>query len=164
MNIEGRGEVSQRQLVINALRMRPDRIIMGETRGAEAMDMLQAMNTGHEGSMTTMHANTPRDALGRLENMLSMGGMNLPTKVARAQIASAIGVVVQVNRMPDGKRKITSITEITGMEGDVITMQEDLLVQADGVGEDGAVRGYMQATGVRPRFQEHLKSRGRRVA
>jgi pilus assembly protein CpaF len=160
MNIEGRGEVSQRHLVINALRMRPDRIILGETRGPEAMDMLQAMNTGHEGSMTTVHANTPRDALGRLENMLSMGGMNLPTKVARAQIASAIGVVVQVNRMPDGKRKITSITEITGMEGDVITLQEIFLYKQTGLGEDGAVLGYMQASGVRPRFQERLKARG----
>jgi pilus assembly protein CpaF len=160
INIEGRGEVSQRHLVINALRMRPDRIILGETRGPEAMDMLQAMNTGHEGSMTTVHANTPRDALGRLENMLSMGGMNLPTKVARAQIASAIGVVVQVNRMPDGKRKITSITEVTGMEGDVITLQEIFLYRQTGVGEDGTVLGYAQATGVRPRFQERLKSRG----
>jgi pilus assembly protein CpaF len=160
MNIEGRGEVSQRHLVINALRMRPDRIILGETRGPEAMDMLQAMNTGHEGSMTTVHANTPRDALGRLENMLSMGGMNLPTKVARAQIASAISVVVQVNRMPDGKRKITSITEITGMEGDVITMQEIFLYKQTGLTEDGTVLGYMQASGVRPRFHERLKARG----
>jgi pilus assembly protein CpaF len=160
VNIEGRGEVSQRHLVINALRMRPDRIILGETRGPEAMDMLQAMNTGHEGSMTTVHANTPRDALGRLENMLSMGGMNLPTKVARAQIASAIGVVVQVNRMPDGKRKVTSITEITGMEGDVITMQEIFMYKQTGLAEDGAVQGYMQASGVRPRFQERLKARG----
>ena len=159
-NIEGRGEITQRQLVINALRMRPDRIIMGETRGAEAIDMLQAMNTGHEGSMTTIHANTPRDALGRLENMLSLGGMNLTSKVARAQIASAIAVVVQVNRMPDGKRKVTSITEITGMEGDIITMQEVFMYRQTGVDQDGTVRGYIQATGVRPRFHEHLKSRG----
>lgn len=159
-NIEGRGEITQRQLVINALRMRPDRIILGETRGAEAIDMLQAMNTGHEGSMTTIHANTPRDALGRLENMLSMGGMNLSSKVARAQIASAIGVVIQVNRMPDGKRKITSIAEITGMEGDIITMQEIFLYRQTGVEKDGTVKGYIQATGVRPRFHEHLKSRG----
>ncbi len=159
-NIEGRGEISQRQLVINALRMRPDRIILGETRGAEAIDMLQAMNTGHEGSMTTIHANTPRDALGRLENMLSMGGMNLSSKVARVQISSAIGVVIQVNRMPDGHRKITSIAELTGMEGDVITMQEIFLYRQTGVDTDGSVRGYLQATGVRPRFHEHLKSHG----
>ncbi len=159
-NIEGRGEVAQRQLVINALRMRPDRIILGETRGPEAMDMLQAMNTGHEGSMTTIHANTARDALGRLENMLSMGGMSLTSKVSRTQIASAIGVVVQVNRMPDGNRKVTSICEITGMEGDVITMQEIFLYKQTGVETDASIKGYFQATGVRPRFQERLKSRG----
>ncbi|WP_119157507.1 CpaF family protein [Caldimonas tepidiphila] len=159
-NIEGRGEVSQRALVRNALRMRPDRIILGETRGAEAVDMLQAMNTGHEGSMTTVHANTPRDALSRLENMLAMSGMNLPPKVARAQIASAIGVVVQANRMTDGKRKVTSIAEITGMEGDVITLQEVFTFRQTGVEADGTVRGHFQATGVRPRFVERLKSRG----
>jgi pilus assembly protein CpaF len=159
-NIEGRGEVAQRQLVINALRMRPDRIILGETRGPEAMDMLQAMNTGHEGSMTTIHANTARDALGRLENMLSMGGMNLTSKVSRTQIASAIGVVVQVNRMPDGTRKVTSICEITGMEGDVITMQEIFLYKQTGIEADASVKGYFQASGVRPRFQERLRARG----
>jgi pilus assembly protein CpaF len=160
MNIEGRGEIGQRQLVINALRMRPDRIILGETRGPEAIDMLQAMNTGHEGSMTTVHANTPRDAIGRIENMLAMGGMSLPTKVARAQIASAIGVVVQVNRLPDGKRKITCIAEITGMEGDVITMQEIFTYKQTGIDTDGVVRGYFAAVGVRPRFHERLRSRG----
>jgi pilus assembly protein CpaF len=146
--------------VVNALRMRPDRIILGETRGPEAMDMLQAMNTGHEGSMTTIHANTARDALGRLENMLAMGGMNLSSKVARAQIASAIGVVIQVNRMPDGRRKITSIAELTGMEGDVITMQEIFVFKQTTIEQDGTVKGYFQATGVRPRFQERLRVRG----
>ena len=159
-NIEGRGEINQRSLVRNALRMRPDRIILGETRGPEAMDMLQAMNTGHEGSMTTVHANTARDALGRLENMLAMGGTNLPTKVARAQIASAIGVIIQVNRLTDGHRKVTSIAEITGMEGEVITMQEVFTYRQTGVDTAGAVKGYFQATGVRPRFIERLKSRG----
>ena len=159
-NIEGRGEVTQRSLVRNALRMRPDRIILGETRGAEAVDMLQAMNTGHEGSMTTIHANTVRDALGRLENMLAMSGMNLPPKVARAQIAAAIGVVIQVSRLTDGCRKIVSIAETTGMEGDVITMQEIFTYRQTGVDAEGAVKGYFQATGVRPRFMERLKSRG----
>jgi pilus assembly protein CpaF len=159
-NIEGRGEISQRQLVINALRMRPDRIILGETRGPEAMDMLQAMNTGHEGSMTTIHANNARDALGRLENMLAMSSANLGSRVARTQIASAISVVVQVNRMTDGKRKVTSISEITGMEGDVITMQDVFVFRQTGVDSENNVRGYFQATGVRPRFQERLKSRG----
>ena len=159
-NIEGRGEITQRSLVRNALRMRPDRIILGETRGPEAMDMLQAMNTGHEGSMTTIHANTARDALGRLENMLAMGSMNMPTKVARAQIASAIGVIIQVNRLTDGRRKVMSIAETTGMEGDVITMQEVFTYRQTGVETDGTVKGYFQATGVRPRFIERLKSRG----
>jgi len=159
-NIEGRGEITQRALVRNALRMRPDRIILGETRGPEAVDMLQAMNTGHEGSMTTIHANTARDALGRLENMLAMSGMNLPPKVARAQIASAIGVIVQVNRLTDGRRKVMSISELTGMEGDVITMQDVFTYRQTGVDTDGTVKGYFQATGVRPRFMERLKSRG----
>lgn len=159
-NIEGRGEITQRTLVRNALRMRPDRIILGETRGAEALDMLQAMNTGHEGSMTTVHANTARDALARLENMLAMGGMNLPPKVARGQIASAINVVIQTNRLTDGKRKLISISEITGLEGEMISMQDIFLFRQTGVGTDGAVKGYFQATGVRPRFMERLKSRG----
>ena len=159
-NIEGRGEVTQRLLVRNALRMRPDRIILGETRGAEALDMLQAMNTGHEGSMTTVHANTARDALARLENMLAMGGMNLPSKVARTQIASAINVVVQTNRLTDGKRKLISISEITGLEGEVISMQDIFTFKQTGVDTDGAVKGYFQASGVRPRFMERLKSRG----
>jgi pilus assembly protein CpaF len=159
-NIEGRGEITQRTLVRNALRMRPDRIILGETRGPEALDMLQAMNTGHEGSMTTVHANTARDALARLENMLAMGGMNLTSKVARGQIASAINVVVQTNRLTDGKRKLISISEITGLEGEMISMQEIFSFKQTGVDTDGSVKGYFQASGVRPRFMERLKSRG----
>ena len=159
-NIEGTGEITQRSLVRNALRMRPDRIILGETRGPEAVDMLQAMNTGHEGSMTTVHANTARDALGRLENMVAMSGMNLPPKVARAQIASAIGVIVQVNRLTDGRRKVMSISELTGMEGEVITLQEVFTYRQTGVETDGTVKGYFQATGVRPRFMERLNARG----
>jgi len=159
-NIEGRGEVTQRSLVRNALRMRPDRIILGEVRGPEALDMLQAMNTGHDGSMTTVHANTARDALGRMENMLAMGGLNLPSKVARAQIASAINVIIQVSRQTDGKRKVTSVLELTGMEGDVITMQEIFTYRQTGVESDGTVKGFFQATGVRPRFVERLKAYG----
>jgi pilus assembly protein CpaF len=159
-NIEGRGEITQRDLVKNALRMRPDRIIVGEVRAGEAFDMLQAMNTGHDGSMTTIHANTARDALARMENMLSMGQVNMPSKIARAQIASAINVVIQSNRLTDGRRKLTSVAEITGMEGDVITMQEIFVFRQTGVDGDGLVKGYFQATGVRPRFVERLKARG----
>ena len=159
-NIEGKGEVSQRALVRNALRMRPDRIILGEVRGAEALDMLGAMNTGHEGSMATIHANTPRDAITRLENMISMAAANLPSKAIRQQISSAVSVVVQVSRLIDGKRKVTSIQEITGMEGDVITMQEIFSFKQTGVGESGAVVGYFSASGIRPRFLERLKSFG----
>ena len=159
-NIEGKGEVSQRALVRNALRMRPDRIILGEVRGAEALDMLGAMNTGHEGSMATIHANTPRDAITRLENMISMAAANLPSKAIRQQISSAVSVVVQVSRLIDGKRKVTSIQEITGMEGDVITMQEIFSFKQTGVGEGGAVVGYFSASGIRPRFLERLKSFG----
>jgi pilus assembly protein CpaF len=159
-NVEGRGEVTQRHLLRNALRMRPDRIIVGETRGAEALDMLQAMNTGHDGSLTTVHANTPRDALARLENMLSLAGVNVPPRVARAQIASAINVVVQVNRLSDGRRKLTGIAEVTGMEGEVITMQDIFSFRQTGVAADGSVKGYFQASGVRPRFMERLKARG----
>ena len=159
-NIEGKGEVSQRALVRNALRMRPDRIILGEVRGAEALDMLGAMNTGHEGSMATIHANTPRDAITRLENMISMAAANLPSKAIRQQISSAISVVVQVSCLIDGKRKVTSIQEITGMEGDVITMQEIFSFKQTGVGESGAVVGYFSASGIRPHFLERLKSFG----
>lgn len=159
-NIEGRGEVTQRALVRNALRMRPDRIILGEVRGAEALDMLQAMNTGHEGSMGTIHANTPRDALIRLENMLGMAGVSSPPKVMRSQIASAINVVVQVARLTDGKRKIVSLQEITGLEGDVITMQEIFNFQQTGVGEGGVVLGHFAATGIRPRFSERVRAFG----
>ncbi|WP_332671076.1 CpaF family protein [Aromatoleum sp.] len=162
-NIEGKGEVTQRALVKNALRMRPDRIILGETRGAEAFDVLQAMNTGHEGSMTTVHANTPRDAIGRMENMIGMSDANLPAKVARAQIASAIGVIVQASRLTDGKRKIVSIQEITGMEGEMITMQEIFAFRQTGIAEGGAVQGYFTATGVRPHFADRLRSYGIRL-
>ncbi len=159
-NIEGKGEVSQRALVRNALRMRPDRIILGEVRGAEALDMLGAMNTGHEGSMATIHANTPRDAITRLENMISMAAANLPSKAIRQQISSAVSVVVQVSRLIDGKRKVTSIQEITGMEGEVITMQEIFSFRQTGVAEGGAVVGHFSASGIRPRFLERLNSFG----
>lgn len=155
-NIEGKGEITQRALVRNSLRMRPDRIIVGEVRGAEVLDMLQAMNTGHEGSMTTVHANTPRDALTRLENMSGMAGMNLPPKVLRQQISSALSVIVQVSRLTDGKRKIVSIQEITGMEGDVITMQEIFTYEKTGMAKDGTVLGHFRATGIRPKFQQRL--------
>lgn len=160
VNIEGKGEITQRALVRNALRMRPDRIVIGEVRGAEAADMLQAMNTGHEGSLTTIHANSPRDALSRLENMVGMANLNLPHKAARQQIASAITVVIQGNRLIDGHRKITSIQEITGMEGEIITMQEIFTFKQTGVNDDGMVQGYFQATGVRPKFTERLRSFG----
>ena len=159
-NIEGRGEVTQRALVRNALRMRPDRIILGEVRGAEALDMLQAMNTGHEGSMGTIHANSPRDALTRLENMLGMAGVVSQPKVMRSQIASAINVVVQVARLTDGKRKVISLQEVTGMEGDIITMQEIFSFRQTGVGEAGAVQGFFAATGIRPRFTERIRAYG----
>jgi pilus assembly protein CpaF len=159
-NIEGKGEVSARALVKNALRMRPDRIIIGEVRGAEAVDMLQAMNTGHEGSLTTIHANTPRDALSRLENMIGMANLNLPHRAARQQIASAITVVVQTLRLTDGKRKITSIQEITGVEGDVITMQEIFAYHQTDVDADGKIVGHFQASGVRPRFADRLRTFG----
>jgi pilus assembly protein CpaF len=160
MNIEGKGEITQRALVRNALRMRPDRIVIGEVRGAEAFDMLQAMNTGHEGSLTTIHANTPRDALARLENMVGMANLNLPHKAARQQIASAITVVLQVVRMVDGRRKVSSIQEITGMEGEVITMQEIFAFKQTGLGPDGNVVGYFQASGVRPKFSDRLRAFG----
>ncbi len=159
-NIEGRGEITQRTLVRNALRMRPDRIILGEVRGAEALDMLAAMNTGHEGSLATIHANTPRDALTRLENMISLAGMGLPPKTMRQQIASAISVVIQATRLTDGRRKIVSIQELTGMEGEVINMQEIFAFKRSGVDKNGAVRGHFCATGVRPKFAERLQAFG----
>jgi pilus assembly protein CpaF len=156
-NIEGKGEITQRALVRNSLRMRPDRIVIGEVRGAEALDMLQAMNTGHDGSMTTIHANTPRDALTRLENMIGMGGLTLPPKAMRQQISSAITVVIQASRMPDGKRKVVSIQELTGMEGDIITMQEIFAYEKTGIASDGTVLGHFRATGIRPKFVQRLK-------
>jgi pilus assembly protein CpaF len=159
-NIEGKGEVTQRALVKNALRMRPDRIILGEVRGAEAVDMLQAMNTGHEGSLATIHANTPRDALSRLENMIGMAGLNLPVKAARQQISSAITALIQIGRMADGKRKVLSIQEITGMEGEIITMQEIFAFRQTGVAPDGTVQGHFSATGVRPKFVDRLRAHG----
>ncbi len=159
-NIEGKGEVNQRALVRNALRMRPDRIVIGEVRGAEAVDMMQAMNTGHEGSLTTIHANNARDAISRLENMIGMAGSNLPHKAARQQIASAITVIVQGNRLTDGQRKITSIQEITGMEGEVVTMQEIFAFRQTGVEASGKVIGHFQATGVRPKFADKLRNFG----
>jgi len=159
-NIEGRGEVTQRALVRNALRMRPDRIILGEVRGPEALDMLQAMNTGHEGSMTTIHANSPRDSLTRLENMVGMAGMNLPTKAMRHQISSALSVVIQIARLTDGRRKIVSIQELTGMEGEIITMQELFAFRQTGVDDSGTVSGYFCATGVRPHFTDRVRSYG----
>jgi len=159
-NIEGQGAIRQRQLLINCLRMRPDRIIIGEVRGEEAFDMLQAMNTGHEGSMTTIHANTPRDAISRLESMVAMGNMNLPEKSVRQQIASAITIVVQAHRMSDGSRKVTSVAEITGMEENVISMQEIFTFQKKGIGPDGKVIGAFVPSHIRPRFLERLRVSG----
>ena len=159
-NIEGRGEVTQRDLVRNALRMRPDRIVIGEVRGGEAIDMLQAMNTGHDGSLTTIHANTPRDALARLETMIQMTGMRLSDRAMRQQIASAINLVVQVARHSDGGRRLTSISEITGMEGETITMQEIFQYERTGVDTQGQIIGRFRPTGIRPRFAERLKASG----
>jgi len=159
-NVEGKGAIKQRQLLVNSLRMRPDRIVVGETRGEEALDMLQAMNTGHDGSLTTVHANTPRDALSRIETMIAMGATNLPERAMRQQISSAIQIVIQQSRMSDGTRKVTSISEITGMEGDVITMQEIFLFEKIGVNQDGKVIGRFRATGVRPKVCERLKAAG----
>jgi pilus assembly protein CpaF len=159
-NVEGKGAVRQRQLVVNCLRMRPDRIIVGEVRGEEALDMLQAMNTGHDGSLTTVHANTPRDALSRLETMIAMANVNLPDKAMRAQIVSAIQIVIQQARMSDGTRKVTSVSEITGMEGDIITMQEIFRFDKLGLNPEGKVIGRFVATGVRPKVCERLKTSG----
>jgi pilus assembly protein CpaF len=159
-NIEGRGEVTQRDLVRNALRMRPDRIVIGEVRGGEAIDMLQAMNTGHDGSLTTIHANTPRDALSRLETMIQMTGMRLSERAMRQQVASALDLVLQVARLSDGTRRVTSISEITGMEGEMITMQEIFQFERTGIDPSGKVTGRFRATGIRPRFAEKLKAYG----
>jgi pilus assembly protein CpaF len=159
-NIEGKGEVTQRELVRNSLRMRPERVIIGEVRGAEALDMLQAMNTGHDGSLTTIHANTPRDALSRIENMVSMTGISFPTKTLRAQLASALDVIVQIERHEDGKRRLVSVQEINGMEGDVITMSELFAFERSGLDEKGNVLGKLRATGVVPAFHKTLKAKG----
>jgi pilus assembly protein CpaF len=159
-NVEGKGAVRQRQLVINSLRMRPDRIVVGEVRGEEALDMLQAMNTGHDGSLTTVHANTPRDAISRIETMIAMANVNLPDKAMRQQVASAIQIIVQQARMSDGTRKVTSISEITGMEGEIITMQEIFRFDKVGVGQDGRVIGRFVATGVRPKICDRLRTGG----
>jgi pilus assembly protein CpaF len=159
-NVEGKGEIRQRELVKNALRMRPDRIILGECRGEEAFDMLQAMNTGHEGSMATVHANTPRDAISRLEQMIGMAGLPMTIASIRGQIAAAIKLIVQLQRMSDGKRKVTSIAEITGLEGDIIQMQEIFKFVRTGTAPDGTVIGHFQATGVRPRFLTDLAAQG----
>src|ERR1051326_1184240 len=159
-NIEGRGQVMQRQLVINSLRMRPDRIVVGEVRGEEALDMLQAMNTGHDGSLTTVHANSPRDALARIETMAMMANLNLPEIAVRQQMAAAITIVVQVSRMSDGTRRITHISEITGMNEHVVSMQDIFLFEKKGVSPDGRVVGAFTATGIRPKFAERLKASG----
>ena len=159
-NIEGRGEIVQRDLVKNALRMRPDRIIVGEVRAGEAFDMLQAMNTGHDGSMTTVHANTPRDALSRVEQMIGMSGIDIPARSARAQMASALNVVVQVARLSDGRRKLISLSELTGMEGEVVTMQEIFRFRQTGMSPEGQVIGKFEATGIRPRFLDQVMAHG----
>jgi pilus assembly protein CpaF len=159
-NVEGKGAIHQRQLVINSLRMRPDRIIVGEVRGEEALDMLQAMNTGHDGSLTTVHANSARDALGRLETMIAMSTLKLPEIATRRQIASALDVVVQISRLSDGTRKVTSISEITGVEGDIISMQEIFAFRKTGLAENGTVLGEFLATGIRPRLSERLAASG----
>jgi pilus assembly protein CpaF len=162
-NLEGKGEIRQRELVKNALRMRPDRIILGECRGEEAFDMMQAMNTGHEGSMATIHANTPRDALTRLEQMIGMAGLPMTVASIRGQIASAVRLIVQLQRQSDGKRKVTSVAEVTGLEGDIIQMQEIFKFVRTGTGPDGSVNGHFQATGVRPRFLAELVTQGVKI-
>ncbi|PYV92756.1 MAG: pilus assembly protein CpaF [Acidobacteria bacterium] len=162
-NIEGKGAVRQRQLVINSLRMRPDRIVVGEVRGEEAFDMLQAMNTGHEGSLTTVHANTQRDALARVESMFSMANLNIPERAMRQQIAAAIHAVVQIARLSDGTRKVMTVSEVTGMEGDVISMQDIFVFERYGIDETGRVRGVFRATGIRPKFADKLATAGCRL-
>jgi pilus assembly protein CpaF len=159
-NIEGKGAVTQRDLVRNALRMRPDRIIVGEVRAGEALDMLQAMNTGHDGSISTIHANTSRDALSRLETMVLMAGFELPAKVIREQIASALNVVIQLSRMSDGSRKFVNVSEVTGMEGDVVVMQDIFVFEKRGLDRDGKVAGEFHATGIRPKFLDAVQASG----
>ena len=159
-NVEGRGRITQRELMINSLRMRPDRIIVGEVRGAEALDMLQAMNTGHDGSLTTIHANSPRDALARVETMVAMTGLEIPQRAVRSQIASAIEIVIQMVRLADGRRRLASVQEIIGMEGDVVTMQEIFTLERSGIDAEGKQVVALVPTGVRPRFAEHLRAHG----
>ena len=159
-NIESKGEVTARDLVRNSLRMRPERIIVGEVRGGEALDMLQAMNTGHDGSITTIHANAPRDSLGRIENMVSMAGVNFPINALRSQIASAIDIVLQIARLEDGTRKLVSVQEINGMEGDIITMSELFTFRREGIDEEGKVTGKFAASGIIPAFHKSLSHRG----
>ena len=159
-NIEGRGAITQRDLVRNSLRMRPDRIVLGEIRGGEALDMLQAMNTGHDGSLTTIHANTPRDAIGRIENMVAMTGISFPTKALRQQIASAIDSLIQVERMEDGRRRVVSVQELNGMEGDIITTTELFAFERRGVDAEGNVLGELRSTGMVPGFLKDVHSRG----
>jgi pilus assembly protein CpaF len=159
-NVEGKGAIMQRQLVINSLRMRPNRIIVGEVRGEEALDMLQAMNTGHDGSLTTIHANSPRDAIARMETMALMANLNLPEQAVRRQIASAITIVLQVARFSDGTRRLTHITEITGMENDVVSMQDVFVFEKQGVSEEGKTLGSFTATGIRPKFADKLQASG----
>jgi pilus assembly protein CpaF len=159
-NIEGKGAIRQRELLINSLRMRPDRIVVGEVRGEEAFDMLQAMNTGHEGSLTTVHANSQRDALSRIENMVSMANLSIPDRAIRRQIASAIHAVVQVSRLSDGTRKVMTISEVLGMESDVISMQDIFVFDQQGIDESGRVRGVFRSTGARPQFAQRLAAGG----
>ncbi|MGH2571239.1 MAG: CpaF family protein, partial [bacterium] len=162
-NIEGRGQVTQRELVRNALRMRPDRIVVGEVRGDEVLDMLQAMNTGHDGSLTTVHANSPRDALHRLETLMLLSGVQLPTMAMREQISAGLDVIIHVTRMSDGMRRVVSVSEIVGMESEVVAMQEIFRFVREGVAEDGEVLGHYEATGIRPKFADRLKMSGLEV-
>jgi pilus assembly protein CpaF len=163
-NIEGKGAVRQRELMVNALRMRPDRIIVGEVRGDEALDMLQAMNTGHDGSLTTVHANSPRDALSRLDTMVAMANLNIPDRAVRQQIAAAVNLVIQITRLSDGTRRVTGVTELTGMEGDVVTMQDIFLFERTGITANGRVQGRFRATGIRPKCSDKLATAGMRLA
>jgi pilus assembly protein CpaF len=162
-NIEGKGAIRQRQLVINSLRMRPDRIVVGEVRGEEAFDMLQAMNTGHEGSLTTVHANSTRDALARIENMVSMANLNIPERAVRHQIVSAIHAVIQVARLSDGTRRVITISEVSGLEGDIISLQDIFVFESHGMDENGRVRGMFTPSGIRPMFAERLAAAGYRL-